>query len=223
MDRLPHGYTNLTRRLPEGMIEKRYEGPGRHDRAQTERDCLRGLFGEVPVPEIVEADLELPRLVMREAPGRHGQALIDDGRAALVLAATGTLLRRLQETSPTLVPSLAGHGSVISHGDFGPQNLLIDVERDEITAVMDWEFAHIGEPVEDLAWAEWIVRMHHPGAVDELASLHHAAALHFDWSARHEAMLAKCEQLRDYCDGQGWSTGADVWRERIDATGQWVE
>jgi hypothetical protein len=26
-----------------------------------------------------------------------------------------------------------------------------------VTAVLDWEFAHLGQPVEDLAWAEWIV------------------------------------------------------------------
>jgi aminoglycoside phosphotransferase (APT) family kinase protein len=32
--------------------------------------------------------------------------------------------------------------------------------------VVDWEFAHLGDPVEDLAWCEWIVRMHHPEHVD---------------------------------------------------------
>jgi aminoglycoside phosphotransferase (APT) family kinase protein len=37
------------------------------------------------------------------------------------------------------------------HGDAGPHNLL--VEGDRLTAVLDWEFAHIGDPAEDLGIA----------------------------------------------------------------------
>src|SRR5450755_3748290 len=40
----------------------------------------------------------------------------------------------------------------------------------EITAVLDWEWAHAGEPVEDLAWCEWIVRMHDPRQAGLLAA-----------------------------------------------------
>jgi aminoglycoside phosphotransferase (APT) family kinase protein len=78
---------------------------------------------------------------------------------------------------------------VIVHGDFGPQNVLI--ESDAISALVDWEFAHVGMPVEDLAWAEWIVRMHHPDAVDDLPELLDAAGLGVEWSARHGAMVAR--------------------------------
>lgn len=39
---------------------------------------------------------------------------------------------------------------VLVHGDFKANNLLCD--REEVTAVIDWEMAHIGDPVEDLAW-----------------------------------------------------------------------
>ena len=38
----------------------------------------------------------------------------------------------------------------IVHGDFRMGNFLIDA--DGITAVLDWELAHIGDPVEDLGW-----------------------------------------------------------------------
>ncbi len=41
-------------------------------------------------------------------------------------------------------------GEVVVHGDFRIGNLLID--PDGLTAVIDWEFAHTGDPVEDLAW-----------------------------------------------------------------------
>lgn len=38
----------------------------------------------------------------------------------------------------------------VVHGDFRIGNLLID--GDEITAVLDWELAHLGDPREDLGW-----------------------------------------------------------------------
>jgi aminoglycoside phosphotransferase (APT) family kinase protein len=38
----------------------------------------------------------------------------------------------------------------VIHGDFRPANMLIHCGR--LSAVLDWEFAHIGDPVEDLGW-----------------------------------------------------------------------
>lgn len=40
--------------------------------------------------------------------------------------------------------------SAVVHGDFRNGNLLID--EGGITAVLDWELAHIGDPMEDLGW-----------------------------------------------------------------------
>lgn len=39
---------------------------------------------------------------------------------------------------------------VVVHGDFRVGNLLVDGEG--LVAVLDWEFAHLGDPREDLAW-----------------------------------------------------------------------
>ena len=40
--------------------------------------------------------------------------------------------------------------AVIVHGDAGPGNFLF---RDgKVTALLDWELAHLGDPIEDLAW-----------------------------------------------------------------------
>jgi aminoglycoside phosphotransferase (APT) family kinase protein len=39
---------------------------------------------------------------------------------------------------------------VLAHGDAGPGNFLF--EDDQLTAVIDWELAHLGDPMEDLAW-----------------------------------------------------------------------
>jgi aminoglycoside phosphotransferase (APT) family kinase protein len=51
------------------------------------------------------------------------------------------LVERLPETDRT---------SVV-HGDFRPGNFLY--VGGDITALLDWELAHLGDPVEDLAWA----------------------------------------------------------------------
>ena len=38
----------------------------------------------------------------------------------------------------------------LTHGDFNPSNLLIDAAG-EVTGVLDWEFAHAGDPIADVA------------------------------------------------------------------------
>jgi aminoglycoside phosphotransferase (APT) family kinase protein len=54
------------------------------------------------------------------------------------------VLRRLELTRPNPRPA------TIVHGDFRLGNLLIG-ERG-VTAVLDWELVHLGDPVEDLGW-----------------------------------------------------------------------
>jgi aminoglycoside phosphotransferase (APT) family kinase protein len=39
---------------------------------------------------------------------------------------------------------------VLCHGDAGPGNVMH--ENGTVTALLDWEFAHFGDPVDDLAW-----------------------------------------------------------------------
>ena len=52
-----------------------------------------------------------------------------------------------------------GQVSVV-HGDAGPYNFL--VEDDRLTALLDWEFAHIGDPAEDLG----IARLYINGSIE---------------------------------------------------------
>ena len=63
---------------------------------------------------------------------------------------------------------------VVTHGDFRIGNLMVDGAG--IAAVLDWEFAHIGDPAEDLAWP--LVRAwrfgndaRHLGGVGEVGAL----------------------------------------------------
>ncbi|MCS6868957.1 phosphotransferase family protein [Thermus sp.] len=53
-------------------------------------------------------------------------------------------LRWLQDHPPRPLPP------VLVHGDFRVGNLMVDGEG--LVAVLDWEFAHLGDPREDLAW-----------------------------------------------------------------------
>jgi aminoglycoside phosphotransferase (APT) family kinase protein len=41
-------------------------------------------------------------------------------------------------------------GTVLVHADFKPGNVLLDGDR--VTALLDWELAHLGDPLEDLGW-----------------------------------------------------------------------
>jgi aminoglycoside phosphotransferase (APT) family kinase protein len=42
------------------------------------------------------------------------------------------------------------HGIVLNHGDFRVGNFVVDEEG--LVGVLDWEFAHLGDPADDLAW-----------------------------------------------------------------------
>jgi aminoglycoside phosphotransferase (APT) family kinase protein len=57
----------------------------------------------------------------------------------------------LRELAPAAVDR-----TVLCHGDVGPGNFLHDGAR--VTALLDWEFAHLGDPMDDLGW--WVFRGH---------------------------------------------------------------
>ncbi len=61
------------------------------------------------------------------------------------------LLTRLVEVATDAQTSLdAVDRSCLVHSDLNPKNLLVDPETLEVTAVLDWEFAHAGHPFTDL-------------------------------------------------------------------------
>jgi hypothetical protein len=201
-------------------IEKIYVGPRRFDRARREHACLAGLAGHLPVPTVLGDDPTVPRLTLSVRPGDHGQDLIGRGSAAAVLRLVGATWAALQQVPMSVVPELTGNGSVIVHGDFGPQNLLFDLENERVTGVLDWEFAHRGRPVEDLAWAEWIVRMHHTDAIDDLGALYLGAGTRPRWEGRHDAMLRRVRALLTDAER---TASPSPWRRRLELTERWVE
>jgi hypothetical protein len=222
VDRLPHGYTNLTRSA-DGKVEKTYVGPLRRQNCRRELACLVGLAGRLPVPAVVDQDLSVPRLTLSLLPGRHGQDLIAEGCHSGVLRLTGDALVELQRVPSETIPGLAGEGSVVVHGDFGPQNMLFDLSAHRVTGILDWEAAHIGNPVEDLAWTEWIVRMHHPQAIDSLDALFEAAQQRPPWAQRQDIMLLRIEDLIRTCESAGMDRSVSDWHDRLRRTEAWTD
>lgn len=220
---LRHGYTNST--TGDGRtVVKRYRGPDAEVRAAREQRALTRLHGRLPVPPLLAA--EAGAVTLGHLPGVPAQDLLAAGHGPQVLAACGRVLRRLQEIGPGVVedgPAVAG--SVLVHGDFGPHNLLLDPDTFAVTGLVDWEFTHPGDPVEDLAWCEWTVRTHHPDRAGALGELFRAYGRPVPpWPRRRAAMLASCARLEEFCrrrDADG--PAVRQWRERARATADWPE
>jgi aminoglycoside phosphotransferase len=225
MQPLRHSHTNRT--LGDGAtVVKWYQGPGALARFQREHAVLHTLQARVPVPPVLGS--EDGCLTMRFVSGIHGQELLEAGHGG-VLRACGIMLQRIHQLDPAEIadalPSPVGEGQVLVHGDHGPQNVLLDPATLEITAVLDWEWAHAGDPVEDLAWCEWILRMHHPRHVSLLSLLLDAYGGAIPpWPDRQAFTLDRCRSLRDLCRQQEpGGPGEAQWAHRLAVTGAWQE
>ena len=224
MQPLPHGYTHDTR--SDGSIAvKRYQGQYAKARRSTERLVLsRMADGVVPLPGLID---EPPgALCMRHVSGVHGQELIQAGHAAAVLRSCGQTLRQVQSVVASTVfdETSVVSSAVVVHGDYGPHNMIFNPVTFATAAVLDWEWAHVGDPVEDLARCEWIIRMHHPEVVDQLESLFMGYGNRPSWSRRQAAMLAKCRSMLALPRPGGTAASGSLrWRQNIEVTGSWPE
>jgi aminoglycoside phosphotransferase (APT) family kinase protein len=223
---LRHSYTNRT--LGDGVtVVKSYQGSGARDRFRREHAVLRALQGRTPVPAVLET--RDGRLTMTFMRGVHGQELLDAGLAGAVLRACGAMLGRIQRIDAgelaAALPGVAGPGRVFVHGNYGPNSVLLDPAAREITAVLDWEWAHAGDPAEDLAWCECIVRMHHPRQVSLLGEFFGAYGGQIPpWPARQAIMVGRCRSLLDLCRRQDPAgRGEEQWAHRLAVTRTWAE
>jgi aminoglycoside phosphotransferase (APT) family kinase protein len=192
-------------------VVKRYAGPRAAERAEREYVALTALAGRVPVPAV--RGRAPGALTLEFVEGAHGQDLIAAGRADRVLAACGSVLRRI-------------HAAGFGHGDFGPNNTLFDPDSLRVAAVLDWEFSSSGrvEPVADPAWCEWIVRMHHPAEVVAIPLLYAGYGTTFSWNDRHAAMVRRCADLVGFTHEWDPDGPAEaLWNERLRTTAGWQE
>ena len=220
---MKHGYTNATSSDGRTVV-KRYLGPEAAARQQREVAALTALHGLLPMPQLLgQTDGEITLTLVQ---GQHGQELLEIA-ADSVLTSVGQLARRLIDVDVSRMPGLRTSlsGAVVVHGDFGPQNILFDVDSLQPTAVLDWEHAHLGEPVEDLAWAEWIIRTHHAHLLAALPALFAGYGERPPWSQRHAMMVEKCRWALDF--GRRWPDAGievvELWQQRLAATIAYAE
>jgi aminoglycoside phosphotransferase (APT) family kinase protein len=215
---LMYGYTNETTAFGD-MVIKRYDGPDATARLKREVAILQSLPEYLPLPEILTYDTFENELRMRRIEGRHGQALLDAGYAMQVLYLCGELLRQLQNVPVKTVADIdLDPRAVIVHGDFGPQNIIVAPRRWEPVALLDWEWTHLGDPVEDLAWAEWIIMTHYAEARDALGELFRGYGTTPPWSMRHSAMITTCERHLRFAEQHKKEEAVALWRQRLQDT-----
>lgn len=106
--------------------------------------------------EIARADPEtlgLTKILAAPAPDACWRGELDrwealiDRDAEAPLPVTRAAIRWLRANPPPPAQKLS-----VVHGDFRTGNFLFD-EAGEIHGVLDWEMAHLGDPLEDLGWS----------------------------------------------------------------------
>jgi aminoglycoside phosphotransferase (APT) family kinase protein len=58
------------------------------------------------------------------------------------------------------IPDDNGLPPTLIHGDYGFHNLIVN--HGELSAILDWEFAHVGDPAEDVNYCRQFVEQHMP-------------------------------------------------------------
>jgi len=194
---MPHAYTNQTQLTPRGIL-KRYVGPGALNRWQTEMNLLPLLKNDLPVPTLLEQK-NTGEILTKKIYGLHGLDLLEEGKSSQVLIALGNLLKLIQKfPAHKLHGLIPGTGDVLVHGDYGPQNLLLHPNTFEPVAIVDWEWAHLGESVEDVASVEWMLRMFHTKEVTYLPLFYEAYGDIPAWEDRHNAMMMICQRQLEF-------------------------
>lgn len=160
-------------------------------------------------PEAVPADLGLRRAgpadELAHYRGWHA-------RHATVRPVFQLAFRWLQDRLPADPPR-----PMLVHGDFRNGNLMIDAQG--LRGVLDWELAHVGDPMEDLGWLcvpSWrFGQFERPvggfGTLDQLVAGYEAAGGRADRERIHWWTVMGSLKWGVICESmlQAWLTGAE--------------
>lgn len=127
---------------------------------ETARGKIAGQLGEILARIHATDPATLPGLARREAAGHIAElrrSLDMLGRPQPVFELALSWLDR-RKPAPLERP-------VLVHGDYRTGNYLVD--ETGVTTILDWELAHLGDPVEDLGWL--CVKSWRFGAIDRPA------------------------------------------------------
>ena len=141
----PDGHTVLSERVPGRAEFRRLKEPGH--RVTVVQDFVRAIAA---LHKLGANDLHLD--------GLDGNTSIADAVAREIAVWRG-MYEETHRSDPLIELALAwldarlprpSEPAVLVHGDAGPGNFLFEDGR--MTALLDWELAHIGDPMEDIAW-----------------------------------------------------------------------
>lgn len=121
------------------------------------RDPARKTFGPA-LAERLGAELARLHAVAPETAGLTFLDRPEEWPAKVLVKQIRALLDEASEPRPALeyvLVRLEEQASpatqvVLCHGDFRTGNYMVDAGR--LTAILDWEFAHFGDPMEDIGW-----------------------------------------------------------------------
>jgi aminoglycoside phosphotransferase (APT) family kinase protein len=218
MELIRHGYTNAVHRAGQ-VVTKAYAGPEKVERQRREVEAVRTLAGQLPVPQIISC--EPGTLTSRFVEGIHAQELLEAGKGEQVLLTCGQLLGDLQGIRIEGVDP--GRGIVLVHGDFGPNNLLMNDAATEVRLLCDWEWYGVGSRLTDLAWCECIIRMHHPDRIPDLSALFEGYGAKPPWLERQAAMLDRATRHLDFIRRWPRVQLVATWEQRLANIVAWRE
>ena len=207
--------------LGEGFVMHRLPGETLGRRvASAERNTLARQCGEalarihaLPVADLPPLRATQPRAEvahLRQWHARHGTA-----RPVFQLA-----LRWLDETAP------ADGVATLVHGDFRNGNLMVDLVAPggALVGVLDWELAHLGDPMADLGWLcvqSWrFGQLARPvggfGTLDALLAGYAGAGGRADRERIHWWQVLGTLRWGVMCEsmGQAWRSGAEPVMEK---------
>jgi aminoglycoside phosphotransferase (APT) family kinase protein len=203
-------------------VVKRITRDDARRRRDVEVAMIAGLAGVVPVPRALPSDDPLA-VRMGYVPGPLAEQWVVDGyrtlgldeavrRQVVLLRGCGLMLRALHAVEPRAFAGvLTGQGASVIHADPGPYNVIVDPEDGAVRALIDWELARIGDPVEDLALVEWYHRIWWRSPGEVLRHLYDAYGSRPEWPRLHAAMVERCR-------GYYGASRDDVKREHLRRT-----
>jgi aminoglycoside phosphotransferase len=108
---------------------------------------------DLPVPRVLPGT-RADSLRLRYIVGVPATAAIEAGHGSRVLRSMGEAIRAVQGVDPSRFCAAAEAGVVV-HGDFATYNVIVSEDGSEVRAIVDWEAAHVGDSLVDLAWCEY--------------------------------------------------------------------
>lgn len=134
------------------------EPPGAEQRVKIAQDYIRQLARWHSTPA---AKLALPSFQPIRSAKEHQREQLhgirklfeEADRASPIDAIARASLDYLERATPDY-----DGPAVLCQGDTGPGNFLY--WGDEVVGIVDWELAHIGDPMDDIAWLSWRATQH---------------------------------------------------------------